>query len=145
MVIIPIFFGQASLKMTKGNFSGPIIYTTICGTSVVVINSAELASEILDRRGVDYADRPFIPILRMAGLEREMEPYGPFIRGMRRLTLHMGNKTGVERYTDILHQERHRLVRRLLDNPDNVTLGIHTYGFWPYYTLESLLRVSTGR
>jgi hypothetical protein len=40
--------------------SGDIVYSRVLGQHIIIINSIEVARELLDRRSAIYSDRPFI-------------------------------------------------------------------------------------
>ena len=37
---------------------GDVVYTTICGKPVIVLNSIDAARDLMDKRGANYSDRP---------------------------------------------------------------------------------------
>lgn len=41
---------------------GDVIYLRILGRPVIVLNSAQAATDLLEKRGENYSDRPDIPI-----------------------------------------------------------------------------------
>lgn len=41
---------------------GDVIYLSILGRPVIVLNSAQAATDLLEKRGENYSDRPYIPI-----------------------------------------------------------------------------------
>ena len=43
--------------------SGNIIYLSVLGRPIIVINSIEDARELLDKRGVTYSERPPTPLM----------------------------------------------------------------------------------
>jgi hypothetical protein len=44
---------------------GDIMHITILGAHIIVINSAEIATEILEKRSGNYSSRPDIPVMHM--------------------------------------------------------------------------------
>lgn len=44
---------------------GDVVYLRILNRPIIVLNSAEAATELLEKRGENYSDRPNIPIFHM--------------------------------------------------------------------------------
>ena len=44
------------LKLT--DCIGDVVYTTICGQPIIVLNSIDAARDLLDKRSANYSDRP---------------------------------------------------------------------------------------
>lgn len=42
-------------------FIGDIMYTNIFGQDIIIVNSVEIATELVDKRSNIYSDRPDIP------------------------------------------------------------------------------------
>ena len=38
--------------------AGPLLYVTVCGQGILVLNTHQVAADLLDRRGYMYSDRP---------------------------------------------------------------------------------------
>jgi hypothetical protein len=45
--------------------SGDLVYLNVLGTSLLYVNSAEMAYELFDKRSAIYSDRPTIPMLEL--------------------------------------------------------------------------------
>jgi hypothetical protein len=45
--------------------AGDIISINTMGQTVVVLNSLEIAKDLLEKRGTIYSDRPWIPVVEM--------------------------------------------------------------------------------
>jgi hypothetical protein len=48
------------LNVNIDGMSGDIVYSRVLGQHIIIINSIEVARELLDRRSAIYSDRPFI-------------------------------------------------------------------------------------
>ena len=44
---------------------GDIVYTSICGNQILLLNSAEVVFDLLDKRSMIYSDRPQLPMLEL--------------------------------------------------------------------------------
>lgn len=76
---------QAGLIICKdslygdGYFTGELIYLNLAGKSVVVLNSAEAAFDLLDQRGSNYSNRPELIMaskILAGGVHIGFVPYG---------------------------------------------------------------------
>ncbi|KAE9397724.1 cytochrome P450 [Gymnopus androsaceus JB14] len=110
------------LKFTElAQFHGELIYLNLAGKSVVVLNSAEAAFDLLDQRGSNYSNRPELIMaskILAGGVHIGFVPYGILWRKLRK-AVHFGlNKKSAEAYFTIQEQETKVLVRRLLKAPD---------------------------
>jgi hypothetical protein len=90
--------------------------------SVVVLNSAEAMHELLDRRGANFCERPTRPLVEVSGASRgmSMAPYTPRLQHLRRMVKEVGGSAGVDKYADIVETERHRFLRRVLDDQSDL-------------------------
>ncbi|KAF9267070.1 cytochrome P450 [Marasmius fiardii PR-910] len=115
--------GQEWLTFAKwGQEYGPISSVNVLGQTIVVLNSAELAVEMLDRHGAIYSDRPVIPMGgELVGWKNTLVlvPYGERFRNYRRLAHQLfGNATLMKAFHPIEELETHRFLKRLLAHPD---------------------------
>ena len=46
------------LKLTAISNTGPLVYLTVCGRGILVLNTRGAAVDLLERRGHIYSDRP---------------------------------------------------------------------------------------
>ncbi|KAG6898821.1 hypothetical protein C0993_003909 [Termitomyces sp. T159_Od127] len=100
---------------------------------MVILNSAQVAREMLETKGLIYSDRPVLQIAgNLVGWRNSLGlmPYGDRFRLYRRL-LHdlMGSKASVQKFSDVEQIEMHRFARRVLANPADLAQHIrHTAG-----------------
>ncbi|KIJ42237.1 hypothetical protein M422DRAFT_171280 [Sphaerobolus stellatus SS14] len=77
------------LKFTQWKETyGDIVYLSIMGSSVIILNSAEIAHEILFKKSNIYSERPHLTMAgELVGWNNTivLRPYGPSHRYMRRL------------------------------------------------------------
>lgn len=103
---------------------------TALGTTIVVLNSKEVAFELLDRRSAIYSSRPNLIFgNEMCGWEDLLATqfYNERLRAYRR-PIHalVGTKAGVLRYNELQEVEVHRFLLRVLNEPDNLLDHIRT-------------------
>ncbi|CAE7144555.1 unnamed protein product [Rhizoctonia solani] len=96
-----------------------IVYLEILGHKIIVLNSAEAASEILDKRAAIYSDRPDVPMIRDPALmnwpgNAVTVPYSDLWRHYRRMMNNWLNKHAVTQFDDLQDRQVRSLLGRLL-------------------------------
>ncbi|KAF8970728.1 cytochrome P450 [Flammula alnicola] len=105
-----------------GKKYGDIIYFRVLQKSVVVINSAKIAHELLEKRSAIYSCRPHVP---MAGdvigwnWALPLVPYGETFRRHRKYLQQYFANNRLPDYYRIQRKEAHRMINDILDDPDN--------------------------
>lgn len=118
---------QSSSILVNANYGrpsphpGPISSVTVLGTTIVILNSLELAVELLEKRSAIYSSRPKMVFGgQLCGWDQllALAPYGAHFRAMRK-PLHalMGTKISNLRFHHLQDVEVHRFLLRLLDEP----------------------------
>ncbi|KAG5716246.1 O-methylsterigmatocystin oxidoreductase [Termitomyces sp. T112] len=125
-----------------GERYGQICSITIFGQPIVILNSAKIANEMLDKKSPIYSDRP---VLQMGGNlvgwrnTLVLLPYGDRFRRFRHL-FHgiIGSRASMKQFHYIEELETHRFLRRVLANPVDLAEHVrHTAG-------AIILRISHG-
>jgi hypothetical protein len=104
--------------------TGDIMSVSMLGQPLVIVNSADVAEALLDKKSALYSDRPFLMMASaLVGWDRTLAltPYGPRFRAIRRM-LHtlMGTRAALAPYTPVFEAESRRMLRRVLDRPDQI-------------------------
>ncbi|KAF8509202.1 cytochrome P450 [Hysterangium stoloniferum] len=124
---------------------GDIIHMEVLGKHIVIINSVDVANDLLERRSAIYSDRPYMPILHDSNLMNMdwsfgMKRYTASWKRQRRIfTQYINSPTVKASYSLRLMSCTHGLLRSLLHSPKeldasvrhtlaNVFLGM-VYGF----------------
>lgn len=98
---------------------------TCFGQPTVIVNSLQIAIELLDKRGTIYSDRPRSPVAgEIMGWERTLGliRYGPLWREGRRLfSQTLGTRKGVEKLTEQIEHEGQRFLAHLLQEPEELS------------------------
>ncbi|OSX57811.1 hypothetical protein POSPLADRAFT_1155877 [Postia placenta MAD-698-R-SB12] len=108
---------------------GDILYLDALGQHIIVINSAKVARELLDKRSSIYSGRPHLTMLGdLAGYNKIllMQPYGDELRQQRRLISQTLSISTIGQYYDIQEAEARRLVLRVIDNPSLLESQVRT-------------------
>ena len=125
-----VLFFQSALPICRLNefLLGDICSVTVLGQPIIIINSAEVAGDMLDKKSVIYSDRP---ILQMAGElvgwkhTLVLLPYGARFRRYRRLCHSLiGSQVVVKRFFPSEELEARRFLRRVLMKPDDLSAHV---------------------
>lgn len=101
---------------------------SILGQRMVIINSAQVAVELLDRKSSIYSDRPHMVMIgEMVGWTRivSLHNYGPRFRETRRLLSQMlGSREKVAHLAPLLEAEEHRFLLRVMRDPGSLVAQV---------------------
>nr|BAL05080.1 cytochrome P450 [Phanerodontia chrysosporium] len=107
-----------------GGRYGDIIYLSLLGQPMVILNSAKHAIALLDKRSNIYSDRP---VLVMGGemigwkYTLALTPYGQRFREYRRFIAKLiGGPTQMQTHLPLEEHETRRFLKRLLIEPERV-------------------------
>ncbi|KAJ3570930.1 hypothetical protein NP233_g4088 [Leucocoprinus birnbaumii] len=109
---------------------GDVIYLEILKRPLIVLGSVEAASELLDKRGAKYSDRPSFPIFNLMGWKNSMTfiPYGRQFQKQRQMYHEYLNKTKVNEYPDLQVDHARQLALNLTKGDENVDLVLQKFG-----------------
>ncbi|KAI1658689.1 cytochrome P450 [Daldinia decipiens] len=103
---------------------GPISSVTVMGTNMVLLHSARLALELLEKRSAIYSSRPRMVFGgEMCGWENmtAIIPYGNHLRAHRKCMFAvLGTKSAVARFCPLQNAEVKRFLLRILGNPQDI-------------------------
>ncbi|KAH7915601.1 CyP450 monooxygenase [Hygrophoropsis aurantiaca] len=105
-----------------GKKYGDLLYVEILGTKVLVLNSEEIAKDLLDKRSQNYSDRPQVLMAFLMGWEFNVGfiPYGDYWRKHRK-AMHQGLKPeAVMNYRPLQLEKVHQLVRNFIHTPKDI-------------------------
>ncbi|EIW83934.1 cytochrome P450 [Coniophora puteana RWD-64-598 SS2] len=108
---------------------GDIVYTKILGQDVVVINSLEVAKDMIDRRSNIYSDRAQYQSYSAYGLlfDTLFLPYGDEWRFHRRILHQVFRPDAIFAFEDIQKRKAMQLVQHLLSAPREFIRHLHTF------------------
>ncbi|KAF8750046.1 cytochrome P450 [Rhizoctonia solani] len=120
-------FGQEYVAFAKlgEQLESDIVYLEVLGQKILVLNSAEAASDLLDKRSTIYSDRPSIPMLTDPSLMNwsravSLAKYSELWRSYRRILNNWLNKRTTTQFNVIQERQAHSLLRRLLNTTNNL-------------------------
>ncbi|TFK32282.1 putative monooxygenase [Crucibulum laeve] len=144
---------------------GDIMHVDVVGKHMVVLNSAKVARELLDKRSLTYSDRPhFVMVGDLAGFSELLvfQSYGEEWRKQRKLIAQEFTQASAPRYYSLQESQARILAWNILRDPSSLfsqvrlRIGINiiqvTYGYTvkgaedPFITgpLQSMQNFSEG-
>ena len=108
--------------------SGDIATVAILGQRLVVLNSAQMAISILDKKSSIYSDRPVVGMGgELVGWKNSLPlmPYGARFRNHRRLAHQLfGTNVTMNQFLPMLELETRRSLKRFLNSPEELSVHI---------------------
>lgn len=105
-----------------GKIYGDVIHIHFLGRSIIVLNSVQAATDLLDKRSANYSDRPAFPLLSFMGWSEELSLVlirrGTQFPKHRRLLQNYLGKKEVVSYRSIQTQQTGILLRNLLSDDE---------------------------
>jgi len=110
-----------------GKKYGDIIFVHILGKPVVIVNSLEMARDLLEKRGANYSDRPTSTLYDMMNWSRAIFclPYGDRWKGLRRMIAEKFTPIAVKTFFPVIETEVGDFLRRFETNPLGYKANIH--------------------
>ncbi|RMJ16492.1 hypothetical protein CDV36_003782 [Fusarium kuroshium] len=103
---------------------GPISSVTVMGQTLVIINDAQLAFELLEKRSVNHSSRPrqifageMLGWENSLGLSQYNDRFRTYRKNMSRI---IGSKTAAAQYNTLQEAEVGHFLLHVLDNPDDL-------------------------
>ncbi|KAJ7644019.1 cytochrome P450 [Roridomyces roridus] len=112
-----------------GKQYGDIIHTQIFNQHFIILNSAKIAVDLLEKRASIYSDRPVIPMISLMGWDFNLGliPYGDKWRQYRRVFHQYFRRKSVPVYHPIQLRKVHNLLRGLVSTPQDFYAHTKTY------------------
>ncbi|TFK75549.1 cytochrome P450 [Pluteus cervinus] len=121
---------------------GDIVSVSVAGRTIIILNSAQEAVEMLEGRGSIYSDRPTIPIADLVGWSNSpsIAPSKSEIWKQGRKFFHQlfGTNVSVARFIPVEEQETQKLLVRLLADSENLSENIRMT------TVAVIMRIAYG-
>jgi len=110
-----------------GNKYGGIIFLKSLGQSIIVINSYDIAVDLLERRSLNYSDRPnsiMVNELQRWDWFLSSMSYGEAFKRLRTPVQKFFESSNIVHYEDVQKNEVRKLLRSLLQTPTDYDLHI---------------------
>ncbi|KAH9165024.1 cytochrome P450 [Lactarius sanguifluus] len=104
----------------RKNDYGEMMYVSVLGQGLLVLNSRRVAVDLLEKRSNMYSDRPHNIVLcdyMSEGLSLASTPNNDLLRRFRRATMDSFSKSGVSIFQPVQHREAMMLALDLMKNP----------------------------
>ena len=122
---------------------GDVIYLNLLGQPMVILNAAEDAIALLEKRGNIYSDRPiFMMGGEMVGWKYilGLTPYGDRFRMYRKfIAKFVGGRAQVEKHLELQEYETKGFLKRILKDPEHVSDHIRRCVYLSYHILFSCM------
>ncbi|KAJ6575093.1 cytochrome P450 [Mycena capillaripes] len=115
--------GREWLKFRALNaaYNSDVVFLRVLGTPIVCISSLQAASDLLDRKGVVFSDRPRLPVLKdLTGWKWHlvlMSYHEGFTSHRKVVQAHLQPSVVTEKYRGIMIAEVHKLLSSLASRP----------------------------
>ncbi|KAG6836101.1 hypothetical protein H0H93_011374 [Arthromyces matolae] len=125
-----------------GQKYGDLISVNVLGQPIVIVNSAKVAHEMMDKKSHIYSDRPVLEMGgNLVGWKNTLVllPYGDRFRRFRRL-FHgvIGSRASMKQFSHVEEGETHKFLGRLLTDPTNLKAHVR------HMAVAIILRISHG-
>jgi cytochrome P450 len=106
------------MKLSQ-KYKSDILSFNVLGQPVIILNSVQTATDLLDIRGVNYCDRPRFVLFEVMGWHKTLTflRWGPSYRLHRRILQRGFQKSGIGRYRSLQEREAVVMLRGILDKP----------------------------
>ncbi|KLO12343.1 cytochrome P450 [Schizopora paradoxa] len=109
---------------------GPLSSITVFGQHIVIINDAQIAFDLFEKRSAIYSDRPTLVFGgEMCGWENTlaMQHYSPRFRAYRKNIYQlMGSKNAINKFNPLIEEETRRTLIRIVEDPQQLMGHIRT-------------------
>ncbi|KAJ6555591.1 cytochrome P450 [Mycena vulgaris] len=115
--------GQAKTFYEWSKVYGDVIHLHSFGRNIIVLNSQQAATDLLDKRGANYSDRPKMVIIELMGWWPTLVflPYGKlFLKHRRMFQQYFGPRDALS-YLPIQTRQAHILAKHLMMDTENHT------------------------
>lgn len=119
--IIPSISPEYTYMQWSKDFKSDIVSGKVLGQPVIVLNSTQAAIDLLDKRGVNYCDRPRFVLFEVMGWKKTLTflRSGPDFRMHRRILQKNFQKSNIVQYRPIQLKETIVMLNGILEHPDD--------------------------
>lgn len=123
-----------------GRKYGDLLYLEILGQKILVINTEQIAQELLDKRSLNYSDRPQVLMVKLMDWSFNVGfiPYGPSWRKHRKAMHQALNPQAMLSYQGLQLSKVHQMIRNILAVPQEMEAHLRTF------TASTIMQVVYG-
>ncbi|OCH88028.1 cytochrome P450 [Obba rivulosa] len=121
MLDVPTSYPELAYREMSRTY-GPVVYMRVLGQSMVILNSAKAACDLLEARSATYSDRMSSVMASMMGLDpwnTVLMRYGPTWRKHRKVIHQYFNVDAIRAYQPLQLRKARELLRRVHEDPSD--------------------------
>lgn len=117
--IIPTAYPEYFYMKLSQEYKSDILSFNVLGQPVIVLNSVQAATDLLDKRGANYCDRPRFVLFEVMGWHKTLTflRWGSSFRLHRRILQRGFQKSNIGQYRYLQEREAMVLLRGIMDKP----------------------------
>ncbi|KAF9458175.1 cytochrome P450 [Collybia nuda] len=139
---------QETLFYQWGKKYGDVMHLHFLGRSVIILNSAKAATDLMDKRSANYSDRPHFALFEMMGWKSTVSlmPYGKKFHKHRRMLQQYLTPNKCLDYQSIQVREARVLLQSILEDGHNLDTFLRRQGLTPMnrYATAIIIRIAFG-
>ncbi|CEJ86708.1 hypothetical protein VHEMI04182 [[Torrubiella] hemipterigena] len=119
--VIPTFNPENAYMAWSKKLKSDILSVNFLGQTAIILNSARSATELLDRRGANYGNRPHFVLFEIMGWTKALTflQWGPEFRLHRKVLQKSFQNSNIIKYRPLQEREAQIMLQGLLDDPDS--------------------------
>ncbi|RGP79472.1 hypothetical protein FLONG3_2433 [Fusarium longipes] len=139
--VIPKENAAKTYSRWSKEYNSDIIHVKSLGRSTIVLHSAEVAKDILEKKGANFCDRPRFTLLEVMGWGRTLTfmPFGKRWQMHRRFLQTSFSNTNVRQWHELQRNEAHRAIKSIIERPDTWEKSLRRFA------VAIVLQVSYGK
>lgn len=117
--IIPVNHPEFDYTRWGKQYKSDILHFSMLGRSIIVLNSAEAARQLMDKRGANYADRPRFVLFEVMGwgVTLTFLRWSPKFKLHRKLLQQSFTQSACKAYRPIQEEEARRAAKAIMERP----------------------------
>jgi cytochrome P450 len=119
--IIPADNPEFAYAEWSKEYESDVLYFNVLGQDVVVLNSVRAATDLLDKRGANYCDRPRFVLFEVMGWKKTLTflRWGPAFRMHRKILQKSFQKSNILVYRQLQEKETLTLLKGIVRQPED--------------------------
>ncbi|KAF4120872.1 Cytochrome P450 [Geosmithia morbida] len=119
--VIPSYSPEYTYMQWGKEYDSDILSFNILGQPVIVLNSVQAATDLLDRRGGNYCDRPRFVLFEVMGWGKTLTflRWGPEFRMHRRILQKSFQNSNIVQYRPLQQRESTLMLKGIVQKPDD--------------------------
>ncbi|KAK5991065.1 Cytochrome P450 monooxygenase [Cladobotryum mycophilum] len=117
--VIPTYKPEYSYMRWSKEYGSDILSFNVLGQPVIVLNSVQAATDLLDKRGANYCDRPRFVLFDVMGWDKTLTflRWGPAFRMHRRILQKCFQKSNIVQFRPLQQRETAVMIQGFQEKP----------------------------